>query len=183
MRGRLFHHEGDWYEWRQDPPLDAAVYVRVLAGSDGRLGVTELRIAGALSSELLRAIPLGRIEAAANAQLVVIDAVNAPVTLMRPGTRGLVSLDTGWETGEAVPYRRPDGPRVPIRLADDTGRGRTDEFYATVAGIYQELAQSSPRPAIELAEANQVPVTTAHRWIKEARRRGFLGPGRPGKAG
>jgi hypothetical protein len=34
-----------------------------------------------------------------------------------------------------------------------------------------------------LAEANNVPVTTARRWIKEARARGFLPAGRAGKAG
>jgi hypothetical protein len=27
-----------------------------------------------------------------------------------------------------------------------------------------------------------VPVTTVHRWVKEARRRGLLGPGRRGGA-
>ena len=31
---------------------------------------------------------------------------------------------------------------------------------------------------MELAEINGVPPTTVHRWIKEARRRGLLGPGR-----
>jgi len=34
-----------------------------------------------------------------------------------------------------------------------------------------------------LAEANGVPVSTVHRWVKEARRRGFLPPGRPGRSG
>jgi len=28
-----------------------------------------------------------------------------------------------------------------------------------------------------------VPVTTAHRWVKEARRRGFLPPGQKGRRG
>jgi transposase-like protein len=35
----------------------------------------------------------------------------------------------------------------------------------------------------DLARDNAVPVTTAQRWVKEARRRGMLAPGRPGKAG
>jgi hypothetical protein len=56
-------------------------------------------------------------------------------------------------------------------------------FYRDVARAYLDLAQSSTRPATELATTHAVPVTTAHRWIKEARRRGFLPPGRPGKAG
>ena len=37
--------------------------------------------------------------------------------------------------------------------------------------------------ASDLARTHGVPVTTAHRWVKEARRRGFLPPGSPGKAG
>jgi hypothetical protein len=82
-----------------------------------------------------------------------------------------------------APHHRPRGARIPSRLRNTAGGGRADEFYAAVAGVYRELAQNSPRPVIELAEANDVPVTTAHRWIKEARKRGYLGPGRPGKAG
>jgi transposase-like protein len=39
------------------------------------------------------------------------------------------------------------------------------------------------RPVAELAGANEVPVATAQRWVKEARRGGLLAPGRPGKAG
>ena len=184
MRGRLLHSDGDWYEWRQEPPLGAAVHVRVVPGTDGRLGVTELRMAGELTSELLRAIPLGRIEAAANAQLVEVGGIGPPSTVRRTRPPSLArAVDAGWEPTVNAPHRRPRGWRIPARLRDTDARGRADEFYLAVAGIYRELAQTSPRPAIELAEANDVPVTTAHRWIKEARKRGFLGPGRPGKAG
>ncbi len=45
------------------------------------------------------------------------------------------------------------------------------------------LISAINRPAVELAEVNGVPVTTAHRWVKEARRRGFLPPGRKGRRG
>lgn len=184
MRGRLFHVHSDLYEWRQEPALAATVYVRVASGPDGRLGVAELRIVGAPTSELLRSIPMGRIEAAANAQLVEVGQATGPAPARRsrrpPSAR---TLDRGWEPAATTPHRRPRGSRIPGRLRNTTGGGRADEFYAAVACIYRDLAQTSPRPAVELAEANDVPVTTAHRWIKEARRRGFLGPGRPGKAG
>jgi hypothetical protein len=52
-----------------------------------------------------------------------------------------------------------------------------------VASVYSALAASSNRPAVELAESNDVPLTTAHRWMKEARRRGFLPPGQKGRRG
>jgi hypothetical protein len=62
---------------------------------------------------------------------------------------------------------------------------KPDAFYALVAELYTALADSgSRRPAQEIADANKsVEVTTVHRWIKEARRRGLLGSGRKGKAG
>jgi len=63
------------------------------------------------------------------------------------------------------------------------GRNHGDEFYRRVADRYAELARTVRAPAQALADANDVPVTTARRWTKEARNRGFLPPGTPGKAG
>jgi hypothetical protein len=62
-------------------------------------------------------------------------------------------------------------------------RAKPDVFYKRVADVYRELVGWTNRPAVELAEANGVPVTTAHRWVKEARRRGFLPPGQKGRRG
>lgn len=183
MRGRLYHLDEDWYEWRQQPQLGAEVHVRVAAGAGGRLGLAELRIIGEPTSEVLRAIPVGRIEAAANAQLTVVDDAVSPMPASphrrhrpsrgRPGD----SLD-GWDAPT------PAGPAAPGD-AERSGRprGRPDRFYADIADAYRQLAQTSRRPAADLAARHEVPLTTAHRWIKEARRRGFLAPGRPGKAG
>jgi hypothetical protein len=179
VRGRLFLTDGDWYEWRQEPPLAAPVAVRVTAGADGRLVLSGLRVDGSPTAELLRSIPVGRIEAAANAQLTVVDDAVVPGTPARRRARvapARPSGDGGWDTvdpGRAV--ERPGAPRG--------HRGHPSAFYREVAKAYLDLAQVSSRPAAELAEANAVPTTTAHRWIKEARRRGFLPPGRPGKAG
>ena len=72
--------------------------------------------------------------------------------------------------------------RVPHHLRAGSG-GYPEEFYEVAASAYRELAASSPRPVADLAAANEVPVTTAQRWVKESRRRGLLPPGRPGKAG
>jgi hypothetical protein len=180
MRGRLFPVGGDWYEWRQEPALAAPVLVRVAVSPGGRLVLAGLRIDGPPTAELLRALPVGRIEAAANAQLAVVDDALVPASAQRPRPTGPppAAVD-GWETTDpSVAARRP-------RAGDGNGppRGRPDFFYLEIAQIYLEYAQASHRPAAELADVHSVPVTTAHRWIKEARRRGFLPPGRPGKAG
>jgi hypothetical protein len=53
-----------------------------------------------------------------------------------------------------------------------TGYG--DGFYQAVAEEYEE--NSAPGFAKRMAAQEDVPVTTVHRWIKEARRRGFLPP-------
>lgn len=60
---------------------------------------------------------------------------------------------------------------------------KPDSFYRKIADVYRRLAGVSNRPAVELAEANNVPLTTAHRWIREARRRGHLPPGQKGRRG
>lgn len=48
---------------------------------------------------------------------------------------------------------------------------------------YGEYVAESNAPAKEIAGEAGVPVTTVHRWIREARRRGFLPPARKGRAG
>jgi hypothetical protein len=182
VRGRLFPIADDWYEWRQDePPLAGTVQVRVAVGAGGRLVLTGLRIEGTPSAELLRAIPVGRIEAAANAQLAAVEADRGAKAVIRTRVTPLappVAEDVGWEMVE---------PALAVMRAAPVGagrsRGRPDLFYRDVADAYLTLAQASPRPAGDLADRHGVPVTTAHRWVKEARRRGFLPPGRPGTSG
>ena len=70
-----------------------------------------------------------------------------------------------------------------MKVPETRSRGRPDVFYREVADVYLDLAQASHRPASDIAAQHGVPVSTAHRWVKEARRRGFLPPGRPGKTG
>jgi len=182
VRGRLFPVADGWYEWRQDEPsLAGTVLVRVAVGSDGRLVLTGLRIDGTPSAELLRAIPVGRIEAAANAQLAVEEAPGGTTPVVSLRARPVappVAEDIGWEMVEPLLAVVRAAPSQSVRL-----RGRPDIFYREVADVYLEYAQASPRPACDLAERHSVPVSTAHRWVKEARRRGFLPPGRPGKSG
>lgn len=181
MRGRLFPVTEDWYEWRQDPPLAGTVQVRVGVSAGGRLVLTGLRIDGIPTAELLRAIPVGRIEASANAQLAVVaEPIGTPpvVNTRRRPVAPPVAADVGWETVEPALAVARSASAPEVRL-----RGRPDLFYRQVADVYLDFAQASARPACDLADKHGVPVSTAHRWVKEARRRGFLPPGRPGKSG
>jgi hypothetical protein len=161
MPARLVPLDDDWHAWVDDGPASSSsgsssVRVRVAEGADGRLHLVDLHIEGEVSAEVLRSVPVGRIEAAANAQL----HASAP---------------------DSPPRRR--GAVIAARLRTNAVQGYPDAFYDAVASTYRHLAATTPRPVAELAEANDVPVTTAQRWVKEARRRHLLAPGRPGKAG
>jgi hypothetical protein len=145
-----------WYEWTDAGASVSTIRVRLEEAGDGRLHIAALRVDGRVSAEVLRTIPVGRIEAAANAQL--------------------------HHRAPPPPARRPRS-RIRASLRTDPVAGYPDEFYDAVATVYRQLATTSSRPVAVLAEANDVPVTTARRWVKETRRRGLLAPGRPGKAG
>lgn len=56
------------------------------------------------------------------------------------------------------------------------GRPYPDDFYRQVAELYAALVAAGRQPAPVIAEANGVPATTVHRWVRVARERGFLGP-------
>lgn len=137
---------------------DVAPGVRVYATwgeqSDGRMVVTGLCLRGSaehpLTADALRAVPIGRLEAAPNE----IRATSARRAL-----------------DQVAPLTRP-GDQV-----------SGDEFYKIVAAHYRWHVSVSHKPAAEMAAAAEVPVVTVHRWIREARRRGFLPPARKGKAG
>src|SRR5919206_519236 len=102
MRGRLFPTDSEWCEWHQEPPLAAAVLVKIDKDTGGRLVLTGLRIDGVPTAQLLRSIPVGRIEAAANAQLTIVDDAIVPATATRPPTvggparRGRLDTGAGW---------------------------------------------------------------------------------------
>ena len=146
-------HEGDeWFEWTES---SAAPRIMVRLGEQGgRFHVEELRLLGGVTAERLRTIPLGRIEAGANA-------------LMHGEGR----------------LRLGAPPTIPHELRLNASRGYPDRFYEAVAAAYHTLAHASAKPVVAIAEANDVPLTTAQRWVREARARVMLPPGRPGKSG
>jgi hypothetical protein len=89
--------------------------------------------------------------------------------------------DTGLEF--TVGPSRIRRPRYKLPSRSSAGR-YPDGFYEGVAAAYHRAVSERVAPAQTIAEANRVPVTTVHRWIREARRRGLLPPARgKGQAG
>lgn len=141
------------------------------------LVVSELHVsAGArVDAQLLRSLPLGRIEA----------AINRPNhhAALSPRLHGMGHTAPLPKLGKWSALKPEIGtpPELELKLTIPTGRQRRpDSFYRQVAIIYSQLAGQDPQPAPRMAELNGVPVTTVHGWVKEARARGLLAPTRRG---
>jgi hypothetical protein len=129
---------------------------------------------GGVAARVLRDIPLTRIEAGVNQPTYrekLLPRLPGPGAVMVPFTWDKPE-DSGWWFAVPHPWASPK-----IKVEVPEGRGRPDEFYKAVAAAFAYLATVSQRPAAEMAEANDVPVSTIHGWVKEARRRGFLPAG------
>jgi hypothetical protein len=114
------------------------------------------------SAELLRDVPLARIEHAVHADPEILEWV----------ARGQEPALVEQMKREAL--QRP-------RLARPTAHRLDDPFYSEVAEAYKGAVQAGLQPAKTLAEDADTPQGTVNRWIAAARARGFLPPGAPGK--
>jgi hypothetical protein len=107
------------------------------------------------TGELLRDIPLAKIEAAANASEPIRRAVAAGVRAKHPPRTKL--------------------ERPPARKLDE-------QFYGQVAAAYIDAVVYGLPPAKTLAEDSDTPLGTVNRWIARARELGYLQQTTPGKA-
>jgi len=192
-----------WASWTADE-LPGDVLIRFVEREGRRVPVTLLIEADdgkTVDANTLRKIPLGRVEAMAN--LVPSDDwtvsgleraprhMAEPLQKVRSASRQLARSIAKLKA--AIQYRdelleQPawfvEGVKSrDFRVTPPPGRSHGDDFYRRVAEVYAQATTVTTRPAEVIATASHVPVTTVHRWVKEARRRGFLPPGRPGKAG
>lgn len=108
-----------------------------------------------------------------------VDTPLAVLVLLHEPGASTVGLEDGVGDVAGAMHRRG----IAARLGRIPEPPYHDDFYRRVAASYSALARQVPNPAAELAEENELPVTTVHTWVKQARRRGFLPPGRKGKAG
>jgi hypothetical protein len=89
----------------------------------------------------------------------------------RKGSR----VDASLATRHAVAERGSSGEEA-AHLPKVVRNNFPVDFFEQVACAYGKLAAISNTPIVQLAWANDVPPSTAHRWIKEARRLGLVGP-------
>jgi hypothetical protein len=182
---------GGWthYRGRFSSGDGSEVWVRLEPRPDGRLEAIEVH-AARLSAADLRAIPLGRIEAAANEEHVrreLLEEIDrrgaqagAPLARLRrlaPSSRErelqVLAAHEAW----LAPFL---GLQATLSIRPRAGQRGSDDFYRDIAAIYERLAATTRRPAPELAHRARVSESTVHRWVKEARKRGLMAPGRRG---
>jgi transposase-like protein len=174
--------------------------LRVEEREDGRLRIVELWCAdpSGLSGALLRDLPLGAWEAEMNSPAIAgllrehlhkdpDDYYDLTEMLYdQDSLPGYVDADYQDVDERSLEFRFQSGTSYAVAIAvppelklESSSRGkRPDQFYYEVAAAYSWLAGRVRRPAKELATINGVPESTIHRWVKEARRRQLLGPGR-----
>lgn len=191
--------------WVQVTLSDGVVaHLRLTLADDGKLELDELYMHQRLTTDVLRSLPLGQITAACNASPEA-ESIKSKLRIPAPDLERLVSyFATTFGSGKVDHWiaqsfraqREGSGVEQPPRREDphEAPRARTprrtlkapagarypDSFYEKVAEQYLAAAAASARPAAELAERSDVPVSTVHRWVKEARRRGLLPRGRRG---
>jgi hypothetical protein len=197
---RITPHGAAWYDVALDDD-DLRAMVRLSLSSTGRLAVVELVLSRwpGVTADALRSIPLGRVEAWANGAgrervLADLDHRSKLSDDERTSADNLARQRASWgepapgavETVEASEAFIAETSAKPVALRSGVrnltlrvpeGQPKPDSFYAEVARLYGKVAIDTPRPAVALAEANGVPVSQVHGWVKEARRRGLLAPG------
>lgn len=171
------------------------VHARIAARVDGRVVITDLYVhADEITASTMRALPIGRLEAFANAVATgepgsfdTSDTMLEQVPLIvSAGVHSQRDVAMS-ELRDRVPTPSKNAKRSDKRKAREQLRrpdGSDPEgFYRLVATAYNEAVIATSKPALVLAEEAGVPVTTVHRWIREARQRGYLPKARRGRAG
>ena len=159
--------------------------LRGLMGSAETTGLLELRRlciepwkhGGEVTGTVFRAIRAAEIRAAVLHELRFLGT--EPLALIGgPTNRPLRLFD---ESERPVRQRLVPAAKPPKKK----GRpGKPDAHYEGVALEYLERCENPFRcPTKELAERRGVPYATMRDWVSGARRRGYLGPGRQGRAG
>lgn len=171
---------------------------------DGRIAVVRLVLDGHIGAQTFRDIPLGRFEAWLNTQFSNSGRTYGEVLAERQ-TDGMdaETLDNLKQRKMLFPeeFERIDESldrylehtvkerHSPIAMTEPREKltrpdgSDPDAFSYRVAEAYKEAVISTSKPAVALAEEAGVPVTTVHRWIREARQRGHLPKAKKGRAG
>ena len=188
------------------------LYLRFIDAS-GHLTPVDFFLQGEkVDAQLLRRIPLGRYEAVAN-RPTTAKKIREGLQLAAPDLRTAIRFfASDYGSGEPA-QPKPDWaylmmraqvdealPRPPARLAQGrpiraeerapklriempTSKPFPDQFWRSVAAVYSQALGTVRGPVTAIADANGVPVERVYSWLKETRKRGYLPPGTPGRAG
>ena len=178
-KGRIEVQAGGWVAWTDDD-FPGFVSVRFVDDQAGRLVPVDVVVVGdgAVTANHLRQAPLGNVEALAN-RLETARQVRARMATPGPDVRA--GLRKPRKPREAKKLLQAD---IRVLLEPPAGEPeRGDWFYKRVAHVYQELHRTTSAPTSAIAEALEVPVSTAKAWVRKAREKEYLPPARQGKAG
>jgi hypothetical protein len=144
----------------------------------GRGEIVTMAVSGRrLTTDRLRSIPVAHIETLANTNPDFSPHINGePENQMSQ----LYIAFSQQANPQLIAKAHRRKPRKPLRRPDGSN---PDAFYRKVAEAYRDALLDTSKVAVVLAKEADVPVGTVHRWILEARRRGFLPPARQGRAG
>lgn len=197
---------GGWVRLKDREAGGTVVYLRfdpVVHRGHTRFKLRDLVVRGApdddLTTRMFRRIPITELEQAVEDPTVKLTLTAEPFA----PPPSLDNLDAYFDA--KPPATAPDGvygalinfdwhaitsdgegeiPAGECPIVRKPGPGRlTDEFLSEVGDAYRWLANAKMKPSPTIADMAGVPVATARRWIYEARKRGIMPPGRPGRAG
>lgn len=160
---------GGWTKVSVEPNVSA--FVRFALNADKRTWrAIELRIVDP-TSDVLRSFPLQRVVTAANADWPLALGLSVGIAEEPPADLGAYFERSGRQNrgDERYQLERPAGRRLDAA------------FYERVARAYREAAAAGLNPRQTLARDSGAAVDTVARWVAEARRRGHLPPGQPGR--
>lgn len=182
----------------EDPRIPGWAWVGLFRQDDGRVRVGTLVVdqqrgrvgnpgAGLpITAEVLRAVNVAEVEREANRhadELGDLDGAVAwsdapghdPVTIIRRTLGGTDSDPTYRPRGAAGRQYRLTGSPPPGRIPD--------EYLRRVVRAYHSAVEHGQAPAPAIAESTGASVNTVRSWVKKARQRGLMPPGRAGYTG
>lgn len=205
----IIYGNGGWVCY-ENPEIGSPVFVRFEAFRE-RFVPVDLFTASkdAITGDLLRKIPLAAIEAEVNSDDILLRRLELPgvdlrrlvsyfsTTFGNPEAnwvaRSLSAQISGSPEPQAAQQKLVSSGGDRVRLKSATLRDATlkiparrpygDAFYQQVAEVHRTIIGRTRSPNALIADANGQNVTTAARWVKEARKRGFLRSSTQGKAG
>lgn len=156
-----------WTLWHH-PDASSVAHTRFAPTPDGTWQITEVRFVPRTDTQPVRANDL-RLLALGRLAAVAADP-DVEIMLTNTDPDGLPRLDPDQVSpAQAITACRamPERPRVSPLAFPIPPKGQRDTyFYKMLEAVYGRAATQSRHPAVDIAKANNVPVTTVHAWLK-----------------